>query len=114
MRKRSTEVPTGRRRASARRPKPRRIEGGERELQGRAGESLPIHEPTFIGNEPDKHWEYHQGHKPQKESKDTDVNPPRQTSRPRQIVEIEYERGPGLKFQIEGRGGLRRRRRRQG
>src|SRR5215471_14908584 len=115
MRSRSTTKASGPQRASARRPKPRRLHSaGEQELQGRAGESLSAHEPTFIGNEPDKHWEYHEGsHKPQRETKEPGVNPPRRTGR-RRIAEIEYERGPRSKHQIEGRGGSHSRRRRQG
>jgi hypothetical protein len=65
------------------------LTGGQ--MQGRAGESLPVREKTVVGNE---HWEH--------------ADEPSARKKPNaakdKIIEIEYERGPGSKFEMEGLG----------
>lgn len=73
------------------------LTGGK--MQGRAGESLSSHEETFVGSSED--WEHE------------DVNKSHRKPRSEKIMEMEYERGPGSKFEIEGRGSKRRKSRNQ-
>jgi len=76
-----------------------KITGGE--MHGRAGESLPSHEQTVVGHEQD--WERAEDGKPMIPHERKGASP-RRARKQNEIVEIEYERGPGSRFQIEGRG----------
>lgn len=74
--------------------------GGD--LHGRAGESLPARERATVGNEPD--WERAETSAPP----EAETRGRRRQGNP--VVEIEYERGPGSHFQVEGRGRPRSKR----
>ncbi|HEU5124529.1 MAG TPA: hypothetical protein VFW05_10750 [Verrucomicrobiae bacterium] len=66
------------------------LTGGQ--MQGRAGESLPSREETVVGR--DEHWEHEDESITRKKSKIPKDK----------FIEIEYERGPGSKFEMEGLG----------
>lgn len=64
------------------------LTGGE--VHGRGGESLPSRERALVGRE-----------------QEGTAGGSRRMAKD-QVIEIEYERGPGSRFQIEGRGGAPR------
>lgn len=70
----------------------RRHSGGTSEIQGRAGESLPAREKALVGKS--EEWE--------REDDSASQSNPGQP--PEKVIEIEYESGPGSRFQREGRG----------
>ena len=74
------------------------------ELQGRGGESLPSHEKTILGDEQDWEREDDEGRGP------TARRAPSGGRKPH-VTEVEYERGPGSKFDIEGQGPRSKRQR---
>ena len=93
--------PTGKARRGSSRSKEskfQKITGGE--VHGRGGESLPSRERAMVGQEQD--WERAEN-EPARVSGQR-VGKARSGPRKNKIVEIEYERGPGSRFQIEGRG----------
>jgi len=91
--KRSTTKPKKQpRRTRSQGEKFQSLTGGE--LHGRGGESLPSREATLVGRERD-------------EGAGGAARSQRRAAKD-QVIEIEYERGPGSRFQIEGRGGVPR------
>jgi hypothetical protein len=100
-----------RRRSSSQRSPARTSDtGGSLEIHGRAGESLPVREKTRLGNEPD--WDRNVPESPAQK-----VSPSRRKLSARtptgRVIEIEYERGPGSRFQVEGRGAGQNRKRKR-
>ena len=74
------------------------------ELQGRAGHALPTHEKTVIGSE--QEWERDSG------EANSSITAASRSAHGSNVSEMEYERGPGSKFDIEGRGVARSKRQR--
>lgn len=77
------------------------LTGGE--VHGRAGESLSTHEQALVGREPD--WQRDENKTSRNSGGDRSAGT---RSARNQIIEIEYERGPGSRFQVEGRGAVPR------
>jgi hypothetical protein len=76
-----------------------KITGGE--VHGRAGESLPTREHAMVGQEQD--WKRADDER-SRISQPTSKTSGGRGRKQNQIVDIEYEHGPGSRFQIEGRG----------
>jgi hypothetical protein len=74
------------------------------ELQGRAGHALPAHERTVLGRE--QEWER------ANDEANSSMTAAVRSAHGSNVSEMEYERGPGSKFDIEGRGVARSKRQR--
>jgi hypothetical protein len=88
------------RRPRARADKFETITGGE--LHGRGGEALPTHERAIVGQDDD--WEHESA------AEQPRARTARGARSQKRSIEIEYERGPGSRFQREGRGEPRSKR----